>query len=188
MHAVLTVTDAFAASAASDHPAVTLLAREEGALRRTIQRYVRDAATVDDLFQEVSVKVLRHLATVRDPQALRGWLFQIARNACLDHLRHADRHPTAPAELLGERDAGGDLGRQPGERLLSAERIAAVRRALEDLPPSQREAIELRIDEGLDHEGIAQRLGISREAVEVRLCKGRSRLKERLAEILEGAL
>lgn len=187
MHAVLAVTDAFAASA-PDHPAVALLAREEAALRRTIQRYVRDAASVDDLFQEVAVKVLRHLDTVRDPLAVRGWLFQLARNACLDHLRHADRHPTAPAELLSDRDATGDLGRQPGERLLSAERIAAVRRALAELPPSQREAIALRIDEGLDHDGIARRLGISREAVEVRLCKGRNRLRERLAEIIEGSL
>lgn len=188
MHAVLSVSDAFTASVAPTHPAVALLAREEGALRRTIQRYVRDAASVDDLFQEVSVKVLRHLDSVREPQAVRGWLFQIARNACLDFLRHADRHPSASAESLAERNAVGDLGRQPGEHLLSQERIAAVRRALEDLPRSQREAIELRIDEGLDHDGIARRLGISREAVEVRLCKGRSRLKERLAEILEGPL
>ena len=64
--------------------AVELLTREEGALRRIIQRYVRDASTVDDVFQEVSLKVLRRIDSVRDLAAVRGWLFQLARNACLD--------------------------------------------------------------------------------------------------------
>jgi RNA polymerase sigma-70 factor (ECF subfamily) len=72
--------------------------------------------------------------------------------------------------------------------VLSAERVAAVRRALDQLPASQREAIGLRIEEGLDHEAIAARLGISRQAVEVRLCRGRSALKEKLDAILGGDL
>jgi RNA polymerase sigma factor (sigma-70 family) len=72
--------------------------------------------------------------------------------------------------------------------VLSAERISAVRRALAELPPSQREAIRLRIEEGLDHVQIAERLGINRQAVEVRLCKGRAALRERLVDIFEGDL
>ena len=60
--------------------AVSLLTREEGALRRVIARYVRDAASVDDVFQEVSLKVLRRLDSVRDLAALRGWLFQRAKS------------------------------------------------------------------------------------------------------------
>jgi RNA polymerase sigma-70 factor (ECF subfamily) len=188
MDAVLAVTDALAGDHDRCDPALALLQREEGALRRTIQRYVRDASTVDDLFQEVSLKVMRSLGSLRDPQAVRGWLFQLARNACLDHLRANDRRPNVPDEALDHHQAQGDLGRDPLTVLLSQERIAAVRRALDELPPSQREAIRLRLDHGLDHDAIARRLGISRKAVEVRLCKGRSRLKERLDEILEGSL
>lgn len=168
--------------------AAELLAREEAPLRRVMARYVRDAATVDDVFQEVSIKVLRHMATVRDPQALRGWLFQLARNACLDHLRREDRRALAPAEALAEYGAGGELGRNPSDLFLSAERIAAVRRALARLPESQREVIRLRIEEGLDHAAISARLGISRQAVEVRLCRGRAALKEQLDDILSGGL
>lgn len=188
MDAVLSVTDVLATDRAPADPALALLTREEPGLRRVIQRYVRDAATVDDVFQEVSLKVMRHLATLRDPQAARGWLFQLARHASLDHLRANDRRPTASEALLADHHATGDLGRDPAAALLSQERIEAVRRALDELPPSQREAIRLRLDQGLDHDAIARHLGISREAVEVRLCKGRTRLKERLDEILEGAL
>jgi RNA polymerase sigma-70 factor (ECF subfamily) len=168
--------------------ALALLAHEEGALRRVMQRYVRDASTVDDIFQEVSLKVLRRLDTVRDLAAVRGWLFQLARNACLDYLRREDRRKGGSNDVLNDRTAIGDLGRNPSEQLLSRERIEAVQRALERLPASQRDVIRLRIDEGLDHEAISARLGISRQAVEVRLCRGRATLKEQLDNIIGGEL
>jgi RNA polymerase sigma-70 factor (ECF subfamily) len=167
---------------------VELLTREEGALRRVIQRYVRDASTVDDVFQEVSLKVLRRVDSVRDPAALRGWLFQLARNACLDYLRREDRRRQSASDGLAERTATGDLGRSPGETFLSHERLAAVQRALDQLPDSQREVIRLRVEDGLDHVAIASRLGISRQAVEVRLCRGRATLKAQLDAIIEGEL
>jgi RNA polymerase sigma-70 factor (ECF subfamily) len=168
--------------------ATELLTREEGALRRVIQRYVKDAATVDDLYQEVSIKVLKRLDSVRDAAAVRGWLFQLARNACLDWLRREDRRHQQAQSDFGEHTAGGEMGRNPGERFLSGERLEAVQRALGDLPPSQREVIRLRIEEDLDHAAIATRLGISRQAVEVRLCRGRAALKSRLDDILGGGL
>ncbi len=175
-------------SGAAANDAVALLTREEGALRRTIQRYVRDAATVDDVFQEVSLKVLRRLDSVRDPSAIRGWLFQLARNASLDYLRREDRRKGVSHDVLGDHTATGDLGRNPTEQFLSRERILAVRRALDSLPESQREALRLRIDEGLDHEAISNRLMVSRQAVEVRLCRGRAALKEQLDNIMRGDL
>ena len=74
-------------SAAPTDAASELLVREEAALRRIIGRYVRHATVIDDIFQEISLKVMRRIDSVRDQQALRGWLFQLARNACLDWLR-----------------------------------------------------------------------------------------------------
>ena len=52
----------------------------------------------------------------------------------------------------------------------SNERIEAVHKALGQLPASQQEVIKLRLHDGLDHQAIADRLGISRQAVEVRFC------------------
>ena len=167
---------------------MALLAREEGALRRTIQRYVRDASSVDDVYQEVSLKVVRRIDTVRDPAALRGWLFQLARNASLDFLRREDRRRGVSHDVLGDHSATGDMGRNPTDLFLSRERLTAVRRALNELPETQREALQLRIDEGLDHEAIAERLHISRQAVEVRLCRGRAALKDQLENIMRGDL
>ncbi|HAT10262.1 MAG TPA: hypothetical protein DCS97_06655 [Planctomycetes bacterium] len=168
--------------------ATDLLAREEGGVRRVLGYYVRDHAAVDDLWQEVSLRVLRRLHTLEQPGAARGWLYQIARNAAMDWLRRCDRAVVRATGELPEPTATGQDGRTPIDDVLSAERISAVRRALAELPPSQREAIRLRIEEGLDHVQIAERLGINRQAVEVRLCKGRAALRERLADIFEGDL
>jgi RNA polymerase sigma factor (sigma-70 family) len=165
-----------------------LLTREEGGVRRVIGYYLRDHAAIDDVWQEVSLRVLRHLHTLQQQGAARGWIYQIARNAAMDWLRRCDRAVVRPTGELPDAAASGDDGRQPGDNVLSAERIAAVRKALGELPPSQREAIRLRIEDGLDHVQIAERLGINRQAVEVRLCKGRAALRERLAEIFEGDL
>ncbi|MBN8526571.1 MAG: sigma-70 family RNA polymerase sigma factor [Planctomycetes bacterium] len=182
--------DAALAIPALDTPeaASALLAREEGGVRRILGYYVHDHAAVDDLWQEVSLRVLRRLHTLQHPAAARGWIYQIARNAAMDWLRRCDRAVVRPTGEVPEISAGGDDGRSPGDQLLSSERIAAVRKALAELPPSQREAIRLRVEEGLDHVQIAQRLGINRQAVEVRLCKGRAALRERLADIFEGDL
>lgn len=166
--------------------ALALLQREESGLRSVIGRYVRDLTTVDDIFQEVSLKVLRRIDTVRDPATMRGWLFQLARNACLDWLRKEMVRSGEGEGVLKGVQPRGEQASGPADRLLSAERIAAVRRALEELPASQREVIRLRLQEGLDHEAIARRLGLGRNAIEVRFCRGRNRLKERLDEIMEG--
>lgn len=183
-----TVSDVVQQSAPAGDPTAELLVREELAVRRIISRYVRHATVVDDLFQEISLKVMRRIDSVRDPQAIRGWLFQLARNACLDWLRAQERRPLSTAGELAHLDAGGDLGRNPLDQVMADERVAAVHRALAQLPDSQREVIRLRIEDGLDHEAIAARLGISRQAVEVRLCRGRARLKEQLDDIIQGDL
>lgn len=168
--------------------AAALLGREEGGVRRVIRFYLRDHSAEDDVWQEVCLRALRHIGNLDHPAAARGWIYQVARNAAMDWLRRCDRAIVRVAADLPEREDPTNSGRGPGDAVLTTERIAAVRRALEGLPPSQREAIRLRIEEDLDHEQIAERLGINRQAVEVRLCKGRAALRERLTEILEGDL
>ncbi len=175
-------------SPALQEQGLALLAQEEAAIRRVIKRYIRDPATEDDLYQEVSLKVMRRLDTLRESKALRGWLFQIARNASLDYLRKADRRPKNVSVEHVSSAATGEHSRNPAEQFCSQERIAAIKTALDELPPSQREVLKLRLEEGLDHQAISERLNISRQAVEVRLCRGRANLKDRIQEIMGGDL
>ena len=146
------------------------------------------ASQIDDLYQESVAKCLAKLHTVRDAERLRGWIYQLVRHTCLDHLRRQAARPIdlGGGSILPHLGARGEGGRNPADRLLSRERTAAIERAIERLPASQREALLLRIRHDMDHTQIAQHLGISREAVEVRLCRARSALKSALDAILDG--
>jgi RNA polymerase sigma-70 factor (ECF subfamily) len=165
-----------------------LLTREEPALRRIILRYVKDHSITDDLFQDISLKVLRRFHTVRDRRTVRSWIFQVARNSCLDYLRSQKSKPHASDIAYYASGASGDLGRNPAERFLSNERVEAIYKSMEALPASQRDVLRLRLEEGMDHLGISEKLGISRQAVEVRLCRARATIKSQLSSIYEGDL
>ena len=165
-----------------------LLTREEPALRRVIMRYVKDHSTTDDLFQDISLKVLRRFHTIRDRRTVRGWIFQVARNSCLDFLRSQKSKPHASDISYFDSGASGDLARNPAERFLSQERVEAIYKSMEGLPDSQREVLRLRLEEGMDHVAISEHLGISRQAVEVRLCRARATIKSQLSSIFGGDL
>jgi RNA polymerase sigma-70 factor (ECF subfamily) len=173
-------------SRSAEQAVLDLLQVEEPALRGVIRRYVHDDAVVDDLFQEVSLKAVTRLDQLRERSRMRGWLFRVARNASLDWLRVQARRPNK-TELVVDLDPDtNEYARNPLDRLCSQERLQAIESAMADLPESQRLVLHLRLREGMDHAAIAQHLGISRQAVEVRLCRGRKSLKEKLLAILDG--
>ena len=163
---------------------IELLQVEEPALRGVIRRYVHDDAVVDDIFQEVSLKAVTRLGQLRERSRMRGWLFRVARNASLDWIRAQARRPNK-TELAPDLDQDpAEHARNPLDRLCSAERLQAIEHAMDNLPESQRVVLQLRLRDGLDHAAISQQLGISRQAVEVRLCRGRKALKDKLMAIL----
>lgn len=145
-------------------------------LRSFLLARVRDAATADDLLQEVFLKVHRSIHTLRDEERLGPWLFQITRNAIADHYRarQARRHEgdatleQVPAE---ENPAAAEQG-------LAASLLAMI----EDLPAPYREAIELTEIEGLTQGELAALLGLSISGAKSRVQRGRERLKALLLE------
>lgn len=71
-----------------------------GALRGFLRQRVANEADVDDLLQDILIKTHTHLFTVRDPAALRAWLFQVARNATVDFYRARGRAQAVDADDL----------------------------------------------------------------------------------------
>jgi RNA polymerase sigma factor (sigma-70 family) len=101
----------------------------------------------------------------------RAWLFGIARNAALDELRKRKRSAPLEAEP-------GDVEQDPGEELDRALRRAAVRTALAELPPRDRELIALKFHAGLDNAEIAEILGVSVSNAGTRLHRALTKLRE----------
>ena len=143
---------------------------------------VRDADLADELTQETFVRALAGAASLRDPQATLAWLFRIATNVSLDHLR---RRKVVSARLdpaaVDEEEAGtGEEGlfSPIGSELEQLEMSECVQRALGTLPDDYRVALLLHDGHGLSNPEIAELLDCSLATAKIRVHRARKRLRE----------
>jgi RNA polymerase sigma-70 factor (ECF subfamily) len=142
-----------------------------GELHRFVARRV-PAADADDIVQEAMLRIHRGLPGVRADGALVGWLYQVTRNALVDHLR--------ARRTTGEPD---DRPCDDGVDDVAFDRLAAcVRPFVGMLPQPYREAIELVELGGLTQVEVAERLGIPVSTMKSRVQRGRVQLRELLEQ------
>lgn len=128
-----------------------LVRRYQPLILRLTQRMTRNAEDAEDLAQDAFVQAYRSLAGFHGQSSFSTWLYRIAVNLCLNHLR-ADRRED-PMEVNGNvPDAKGDSLAD----LLAGERHRALAAAIEELPPQQRATLTLRVYQGLGHREIAE--------------------------------
>src|SRR5690242_7533097 len=112
-------------------------------------RMVGNEDDANDLAQETFARVFRARASFRSSQRFSTWLYTIAANLARNHFRWRSRHPNVSIETAAgdDRQTLGDFlpanDPRPDERTLVAERAAAVRAAVDQLPDDMREAIVL---------------------------------------------
>jgi RNA polymerase sigma-70 factor, ECF subfamily len=150
-----------------------------------LYRMTGNPAVAGDLAQETFVRLYQTCRRFRAVNAARPfstWLFGIAANLAKNHLRWKGRHPEVSLESASD-PATGD---NPASSAESAEKAAAVRKAVTALPLDQREALVLSEYEGLSHAEIAAVAGCSVKAVERRLSHARETLRKELTRYLNG--
>jgi len=151
-----------------------LFERHHVALYRFCMRMTGNRGVSEDLVQDVFMRMLKHRASFRPHTGFLPWMFRIARNACVDHLRRSSRAPEAVA----------DLDAQPGDTTPSDDRVAErqqaglIRRALLELPPDRREVLLLSRYELRSYEEIAQTLGITVNNVKIRAHRAIKQLRQ----------
>jgi len=155
------VTDLVARARNGDQRAWDLLVERYAPLIWSVCRRHRLAgADAEDAFQAVWLRLLGQLDAIRDPAALPGWLATTTRRECLRVLRAA-RGPDAGGPALDVEAIPDSHAATADQELLAAERHAALRAAIEDLPPSSRRLIAvLTEDPPLPYAEISARLGI----------------------------
>lgn len=132
----------------------------------------RDTEDVADIAQDVFVAAFGALRTRSRDRPFRPWLYTIARNRTIDHIRACQ---PAMTELDTEQLAGGG---EPDDAVDRRDDLAWVVDALDALPARQREALVLREFGGLSYAEIAVTLGTSTGAVKQLLTRGRAALTE----------
>jgi RNA polymerase sigma-70 factor (ECF subfamily) len=169
-----------------------LAARWGARLRDYLLRVTGEPAAADDLLQEVLVAVFRSAALPDRAQPFAVWLFSIARNAALSHLRKRAARTkllellaTAPRALLARFERRAP--RPPPDELIGDEFAAAFDAALRALPEEFRSVFLLREREELTYEQIAAVVGIPAKTVSTRLVRAREKLRRHLAPGFEEA-
>ncbi|MEZ4398870.1 MAG: sigma-70 family RNA polymerase sigma factor [Kofleriaceae bacterium] len=127
-----------------------LVRRHQRGVWHLARRYLRADADASDVTQLAFVRAYRALDGFRGDASVRSWLYRIAINLALNHLR--DRAREQPAEIADDALVTGATGTS---RLEDAERAAALRAAIAALPPRQKQVLELRIHDELSFREVA---------------------------------
>jgi RNA polymerase sigma factor (sigma-70 family) len=164
--------------------------------QRRIHAYVlgmvKDHGRAEDVTQEVFVSALRRMRETEQPLAFKPWLYQIAKNSCIDAFRRSKRteevsydadEGLAPADhskLVGS-------GPSPEAAVAAKQELESLCGAFGGLSETHHEILVLRELEGLSYQQIGDRMGMTRPAVESTLFRARRRLTEEYDDIVSGA-
>jgi RNA polymerase sigma-70 factor (ECF subfamily) len=184
---------------------VAALARQgrESAFRELVRRYerpvfslifrmVRDRETSEDLAQETFIKVLNHIDRYRPEFKLSSWLFKIANNVAIDHLRRRQLrtvsiegapHAATASEVEATSMDVVDQTETPLQEMESKELGSAIERAIAQLRPEYRSCILLRHVEGRSYEEIASTLDLPLGTVKTYIHRARHELREALEHL-----
>jgi RNA polymerase sigma-70 factor (ECF subfamily) len=177
----------------------TLVGRHKSPVYNFILRQVRTKATAEDLTQDVFVRVVQSAATFKHEARFTTWVYSIARNICIDHVRKMSlrRHPSLeqpigkdrdpPGTPLGDRIADDHPSASAERCVVSADIAERVTVAVEQLPPEQREVFLLRQLAKIPFKDIAKMTGVPENTVKSRMRYALERLQEALSEYEEYA-
>jgi RNA polymerase sigma-70 factor, ECF subfamily len=120
-----------------------------------------DSHTAEDLTADVFLKMVQFIQRFEgNPPAFRGWLFQIARNLSIDHLRRNNAHPIHP--ISEDMHSPEDLPETSAERHLNSENL---RKAMTHLTAEQQDVLLMRFVEGMPLAETARTLHKSEDAI-----------------------
>ena len=155
-----------------------LMDRHLGTVKRRIESMAPNATDLDDILQEVLLKVWRHLATFRSECSFRTWMTRVAMNEVLQSYRRKRRNPLCQA--LGDLDAFASRVESPHQSFARREATKTVRSAVAGLPAKYRQVLILRDIEQLTAGETAESLQSTIPAVKTRLFRARHMLSEAL--------
>jgi RNA polymerase sigma-70 factor (ECF subfamily) len=160
-----------------------LVREHQGMVFRTLTRLTGSGAQVEDLAQEVFLRLYRALPEFRGESLLSTYLYRIVVNVAQDEWKRRRKERSRLVSEPVENCAGDELtehARNPEQRMADAEMVEAVEAAMLGLPEVERAVLVLYHQEECSYEGIAAALGLPINTVRTHLHRGRKRLSEAL--------
>ena len=143
-------------------------------LHRFIENRVKDKFLADDILQEVFIKIYSRINTLRDTDKLQSWMFQITRNALIDHYREHKKTESLPEESISTE---WEPSKSEDEELSSC-----LMSLINSLPEKYGEALIMSEIDGLKQKEVAEKQGVSLSNAKIRVQRGRAMIKDLLTE------
>lgn len=153
-------------------------------LEKFIAKRVANPHDVEDLLQEIFVKISLRLDTLLDQEKIHAWIYQIARNVIIDYYRSGKTFAELPEDLTERVDGvGGPSAAEAGDSgNANAEMAGCLTGMVQQLPEKYREAILLTEFENLTQKALAERLGLSVSGAKSRVQRARKLLKDMMLD------
>lgn len=155
----------------------TIVRRYQQPVADLAYRFLSDMTEAEDIAQETFVRFYLAADRYRPEYSLKAYLFTIAKNLCIDHLRK--KRPVLSDHVESEGPEHGPL-----DALISAEASQKVLRAVQSLPASQRMVVLLQHFEGLSYQETADVMETTVSAVDSLLVRAKKNLREKLKNFL----
>lgn len=141
-----------------------------------IRRRIADPQEAEDLLQDIFLRIHTRMDTLQDKERLAAWMYQIARNAIIDHQR-ATRHWAELDETFPAPTDLEETGPDP-----EAELAAGLGEMMACLPDKYRQAVEMAELRGLRQQEVADQLGLTLSGAKSRVQRGREMLRQALLD------
>jgi RNA polymerase sigma factor (sigma-70 family) len=177
-----------AVRAGDDHAFEQLYHRYQRRIGAYIYGMVHDHGRAEDITQDVFMSALRRMRATETPIAFKPWVYEIAKNACIDAFRRSKR----AEEISYDADDGGERlhlvskGPTPEAAVDTRMSLDHLRGAFGGLSEAHHQILVMRELEGLSYRQIGEQLGMSRPSVESTLFRARRRLSEEYEELVSG--
>ncbi len=143
-------------------------------LRKFIKKHVVNEQDVDDIFQEVFIKIYKNIGSLKNDKKIYAWIYSIARNTIADYYRkNHNRFETTefPEELLSSIDEDFSA---------NTEIASCLKVMIDSLPEIYKEAILMTEFQNMTQKDLSEKWGISLSGAKSRVQRARKRLKEML--------
>jgi len=137
-------------------------------LKAFIYSQVKDMDVTNDILQEVSIKILENIHTLKDSNKLDKWVFQITRNVIMDYFRQVKIVDHIPV----------DLDDEPHQKKMHHKLSCCILPFIQQLSDSDKEIMLLTYDKNMNQKELAEYLGISYSGAKSRVQRARERLKD----------
>jgi RNA polymerase sigma factor (sigma-70 family) len=177
--------------AGNDRAFEELYARYRERIFSFILSKVHDHGRAEDIAQEVFMSALRRLRSSDQTIAFKPWIYEVAKNACIDEFRRGSRAREVPLESDGEFVVDRQMSSVSGvptpvAAVESKQRLQDLSGAFGGLSTTHHQLLVMREFEGMSYDEIGERLGMTRQMVESSLFRARRKLNEEYQELASG--